>query len=131
MKKRVALAVIVVALTTGAAAVCFRPGSCINADSYQKIEAGMTQEQIREILGGPPRNESACPFEPVQYSSGCGLEPVQYSSKFRLDEWYGPDIFISVWFDAQGRVCDKSYLDHAWGAAKNSLWDEIRSWLPL
>jgi hypothetical protein len=85
----------------------------------QKIEVGMTQEQIRDILGGPPRNESACP-----------LEPVQYSSKFRLDEWRGPDIVISVWFDAQGRKCHKRFLDHAWGAAKKP-WEEICSWLPL
>jgi hypothetical protein len=120
MKGRLRVAVASLTLTACVAVVCFRPSSCINADSCRKIEVGMTHQQVRDVLGGPPRNESACPFETLQFSTGLHLE-----------EWWGRDIAVSVWFDANGIVCDRSFKTHEYGSAmKPSIWEVACSWLP-
>jgi hypothetical protein len=120
MTKRLVLTAVVLVLTACPIALCVRPCASITVDSYQQIQVGMTRQQVERILGGPPRNESAYPFETVQYSS-----------VLHLDEWWGPDLVISVWLDAQGRVCDKNCKTHDFGPAeKPSLWQQVNSWLP-
>ena len=120
MKLRLALAGIVLALTFCVAVLCDPPGSRITVDAYQQIQVGMTQQQVEGILGGRARNESACLFETLQFST-----------KRRLDEWWGPDIVISITFDAQDRVCTKKMETHDYGSEqKPTLWDTVRPWLP-
>jgi hypothetical protein len=120
MKMRLALAVDVLTLTVCAAAFV-RPGGSITFDQYQKIEAGMTLEQVEDILGGPERNESG------------RLDP-RCKDGFRIDQsshWLGPDFFIHVEFDAQGRVTNKHFgTHHHWPVTKPSLWEQALSWLP-
>jgi hypothetical protein len=52
MKKRLAMAGIGLVPTACAIALFGRPGSSINAESYQQIEVGMTRRQVEDILGG-------------------------------------------------------------------------------
>jgi hypothetical protein len=120
MKKRLALAWIVLALTVCAAAFV-RPGSYITLDAYQRIEVGMTHQQVEEVLGGPPRDESAYTTTLTHFCKWPGR---------RLD-WWGPDIAIYITFDDQAKVCDKKFMAHDFGPAKTpSVWDAARSWLP-
>jgi hypothetical protein len=123
MKKLLIISVIGFAMTAGVAAICIRPGNAskITFDSYQKIQEGMSRQQVEEILGGPPRNESG-------RLTNCG-----HSWKGDLPEpWWGPKIVILIWFDdEQQTVRRKKLATHGYGPAKNpSFWDLIRSCRP-
>jgi outer membrane protein assembly factor BamE (lipoprotein component of BamABCDE complex) len=62
MKMRLLLATTLLVLTAGIVAICVyamtNGGTHITANAYQRIQVGMTRQQVEDILGGPPRNES-------------------------------------------------------------------------
>jgi hypothetical protein len=129
MKVRLAVAVVVLAMTACVAAVCRQPGkpSSINFDSYQQIQKGMTRKQVEVILDGPSRNESANP-------DGCPGRAGTWLHQFPV-EWWGPDYAIFIWFDCTdtvvSTVVSKKFEAHRFGPAqKPSLWDQARSRLP-
>jgi hypothetical protein len=124
MKVRLAVTVVVLAMTACIAAVCCRPAkpSSINFDSFQQIQKGMTLQQVWAILGDS-RNESANPY-------ACGSYPSRFGGEHRY-EWWGPDYAIYIWFDRREMVRSKEFSTHAFGPAKTpSLWDKACSWLP-
>ena len=128
MKKRLALAVIALVLTACVAAFYFRPGSSITADAYQRIQLGMTRQQVNDLLGGPARNETNNLMAGTHHVSYFGPGPFVFPWP---EEWWGPDIVIAITFDAQDRVCTKQMETHDYGPEKKpSLWEEACSWLP-
>jgi hypothetical protein len=124
VKKRLVLAVGVLAISVCILAVWInlsKPGG-ITLDSYDQIQVGMTRQQVEEILGGPPRNESAL-IELLHFDNW-------FESPVWPEEWLGSEIAIYVKFDAQERVCDKRMETHEFGPAPSPIWDKARSWLP-
>jgi SmpA / OmlA family len=120
MKKRMLLVVAVLALTVCAAA-CVRPGGSITFDQYQKIEVGMTRQQVEETLGGPANGSGLM----WAVTSGFGPPPAI------PEEWWGPDIIVWVWFNGQDKVEARSFEAHSCGPVKTpNLWEQACSWLP-
>jgi hypothetical protein len=112
MKKRLALAAVVLALTVCTSALFVHPAkdSKVTIDSYDRIRVGMTRQKVEDILGSRAQLNVAWP-----------------------DHWFGQDVSFCVNFDAQGRVSSKYLtIDHDIYELnkKPSLWDEVRSWLP-
>jgi hypothetical protein len=120
MKKRLALAMVVLAPTVSAVAFV-RPGGSITVDQYQKIEVGLSRRTVEEILGGPA-NGSGVMWACTTSWSGAPLAIPE--------EWRGPDIIVWVWFDARGRVETSDYQAWYRPAKTPSLWDKACSWLP-
>jgi hypothetical protein len=121
MKKRLALAIAVLAMTVCAVAFV-RPGGSITVDQYQKIEVGMSRKQIEEILGGPANGSGATWVSTISWNGTPAAIPA---------EWSGPDIIIWVWFDGQDKVETSDCHARCGGSAKTpSLWDKACSWLP-
>jgi hypothetical protein len=120
MKKRLALTGIVLA-TIACVTVVWLRSSGITEDAYQRIQVGMTRKQVEGVLGGPARNESGNDLANLHVSS--------YSSSPLFPErWWGPDIGISITFDAQDRVIAKELETHDYGP--QMLVDAARSKLP-
>jgi hypothetical protein len=131
MKKRLGLAVIVLAATACFTAFFVTTRSDITAHSYQRIQVGMTRQQVEDILGGPARNESAKEPECITVVC-CDMGPqIAWAVSRAKGEWWGPHIVIYLQFDTQDKVSSKKLERHEYGPAeKPSLWDECRSWLP-
>jgi hypothetical protein len=125
MKLRLTIAAIVFVATACAIAFFtpFDKPTSITLDAYQKIEVGMTWQQVHGILGGPPRCEARSLMHGTRNSSGWGPPPVW------PDQWIAPGITISVTFDPSGRVSHKSFERNNFPPTP-SRWEKMRSQLP-
>jgi hypothetical protein len=65
------------------------PKHRINRESLSQIQRGMTLQEVKDLLGGPPGDYSRSALV-VRYWPG--------------PQWIGEDFAIQVWFDRQGRV---------------------------
>jgi hypothetical protein len=117
MKKRLTLAVIVLALTV-CVVLCVRPGDAtgITFGAYRRIEVGMPRQQVEEILGGPARRE----WRPDTI--------IGWWADSMPNEWMGKDITIYLDFDESGKVSEKRF--HYRIEEEPSLWEQACSWLP-
>jgi hypothetical protein len=95
-----------------------RPGGSISEESYQKIQVGMTRQDVESTLGGRARQE-------VQTSA---LSSVKRFVPVGTEEWWGEDGIVSVKFDAADKVGEKSFEHHATWVERPSLAEIIRSW---
>jgi hypothetical protein len=132
MKRRLITAVPVLAAAACIAAICIAPGKkgSITVNQYQKINVGMTRQQVYDLLGGPPRNESNACICAYHTSDRYWWDSL-FRSEVYPGEWWGPDILVAITFDGQDMVCGKWFRPHEHGPATNSsLWDGIRSRLP-
>src|ERR1700722_20570398 len=110
IKLRLALVAVIFGATVGVVVLCFGHGSGITIDAYKRIEVGMTRQQVEEILGGPYRNESAHQWELYHTNWNTCLKATAGP-----DQWWGPDIIITISFDAQDKVCGKNFKSHYYG----------------
>ncbi len=102
--------VVLIALLTGlvVAAVCaamvWPRSSAITRENEARIHEGMSWDELKVLLGGPPRDESTGPTEldPGALSVRIG-RPVP-PSVTRIDEWISDEVLIRVAFDANGRA---------------------------
>jgi outer membrane protein assembly factor BamE (lipoprotein component of BamABCDE complex) len=132
MKRRLIAAATALAVAVGVAAFCTSRGKqgSITVAQYQKIQVGMTRQQVYDLLGGPPRNESNVCLCAYHTSDRYWWDSL-FRSEVGPGEWWGPDIVVDITFDGQNKVCGKWFRTHEHGTrTKSSLWDGIRSRLP-
>lgn len=90
-----------------------RPG--ISLECYEKIEEGMTRQQVEAILGGPPRWE----VEPPHYL-------IRLSGQ-RVPKWWGRSGVITVVFRENG-VSWKSFEPLPFEPKPPTLWEIMFPW---
>jgi hypothetical protein len=95
-------------------------GARINSASYERIQKGMSFEEVQEILGVPPGiYTSLSTYNYMPRLPSCGLIS-KWSVKDHLNTerinpvpdlkcWYGDEAFISVYFDCANLVSDKFF----------------------
>ena len=71
-------------------------------ENYSRIQKGMTQAQVENLLGGPPGNYGFNQIEP-------NLAPFARSSYFpvlpsKSKTWFNDQIQLIIYFDTNGRV---------------------------
>jgi hypothetical protein len=94
-----------VLLLIGAGIVVLWPGpSMITRENEARIHEGMGMEELRAILGGPPRDDSTGPTEldPDAPIDRVGCPPP--SSVTPIYEWQSDQVLIRVHFDTDGRA---------------------------
>ena len=97
MKRRTKFLVALAALFLGIAFIpLFGPGHAVAEDSFARIDDGMTEAQVRDLLGVPQRVRHDTP-ETTAFCYG----------GFRRFEWCS----MEVYFGAAGRVTNK-FHDH-------------------
>jgi hypothetical protein len=75
----------------------------LHRENFDRIEIGMTQAEVEELLGGPPGNYSP-PYplsEPIFTTLGLTLVP----ETWRKEVWFDDKAYYEVYFDADGHVC--------------------------
>jgi hypothetical protein len=115
----------------GLAAVWFvwlrTPTPGITSANLRRIEMGMTQQQVEDILGGPPMHRVEYPV------IGVGGRPSRARpQEGHLDRWCGDELSIDVLFDGQGRVLRRngSVLEPPREPTVfDRLREQIRDWL--
>lgn len=99
------------------------PSHRIRPENIDRIRAGMTRQEVQELLGAPPgfraRGKVA---SPITYS-GPGA-----SWRDGVEEWWtGDEAAVLVFFDAQGRALH--HMPLAVYPDGNSLLERLRRWL--
>jgi hypothetical protein len=97
--------VLTVLVLIGAGIRVLWPGpSAVTRENEARIHEGMGTEELQEILGGPPRDDSTGPTEldPDALIDRIG-EPAPLSVT-PIYEWRSDQVLIRVHFDAAGRV---------------------------
>ena len=121
MKRRLVVAVTVLALLTSAAIlwsiVANRPS--ISFGNYERIQVGMTERQVEAILGGSPRWEIE-----AERPKEARLHKLS-GNVFWPAEWWGRAGVITVYYDTDGIVYDKSFEELPFEAKPPSFWDYL------
>src|SRR5438874_13692832 len=94
-RRRLLLAVAAVALVLAAGVVLLWPRSPVRRENGAKVEPGMSLDQVEAILGGPPGVYGGRPDLPLR-PTGSRLIVGQ--------QWFGPEVVITVAFGLDGRV---------------------------
>jgi hypothetical protein len=125
------------------------PNPPVSRRDFDKIQVGMSAEQVQEIFGQPPGWYGSHPASPLLQElikrherwkrlGGCyGLEEKremdrQYRFVAMKDDgwqWETDRGFAIVKFDAERRVVDMEYMD-LWPAPE-PVFDRLRRWLGL
>jgi hypothetical protein len=93
----------------------------VNRESFKYVRAGMTEQELGAILGGPAGNYTTGPVH--LYSVKQILDP---PSGAICKEWHGDDGSLTVWLN-EGRVV----LVHVIPGFPTGErpWDRLRRWL--
>jgi hypothetical protein len=115
VKKKLALTAALIAIVACLAiSSAFWPRKSISEESCEKIQIGMTRDQVEEILGGPARQE--------------GGIPVMISVDDGWKEWVSEYGIVVVWFDKADRVYKKEFFENP--GKPPSLFSKLRANLP-
>lgn len=76
----------------------------ITVSSWQRIEKGMTEEQVIGIIGAPPGHYHSSFSDPTQFCHDYGREPAAEVVSHKT-EWWGDSALITVYFGHDNRVC--------------------------
>ena len=105
-RRRVHLLALLTVLVVAAvcAAMVWPRSSAITRENEARIHEGMSWDELKVILGGPPRDESTGPTEldPGALAVRIGRPPPP--SMTRIYEWISDEVLIRVAFDANGRA---------------------------
>jgi len=93
-----------------------------------RIQAGMTRQEVEAVLGMPPGNYRTRPFTDGQDGAIAGCLFVALQGKQPIGFWLGDAGAIVVWFDERGIVTDKDYCP-AKRPEDQSVIDRLRAWL--
>ena len=122
------------------AAIFLWPRDRITAESWEKIQLGMTVEEVQDILGGPGNDfkEAEDLYDRVVAKSG--KEPLDHASlryepdkQFAEEEtkvmrvWVGREAVIGIVFDPENCVKKKAFQRGR--LAEPNLIDRLRDWL--
>jgi outer membrane protein assembly factor BamE (lipoprotein component of BamABCDE complex) len=113
----VALPLLVAVGSLAVGLVCLPRGSRITEENCKRIQEGMTEAQVRAILGKPWEDSLFDPEGPV------GARFTERRWKYSR-EWISDDCQVFVTFDDNGRVLDAVLLPEV---ARDFSY---RSWLP-
>jgi hypothetical protein len=114
------LAICLIAIGLGNALFAHSPKSSeITSAACEKIAPGMTQAQVEEILGGPPRREV--------WVVGLEYRDSWRSDFCRKEEWWGEDGVVFVAFDNTDKVVRANFVEHWCEVRRPSIWDRIRT----
>jgi hypothetical protein len=95
------------------------PTCAVTRENFQKIERGMTRQQIEALLGG----------QEGDYSGGrCESNGFYFGPAGGLHEWVGTDVAIRVCFEDNGNVSEMYLMDVR--PANRDFWGCIQRWLP-
>jgi hypothetical protein len=98
--------------------------SAITPENYERIQGGMTFEQVQAILGGPPGNYGV--HDPRIVQSRDAIDVARLAD-CRYLQWYDSAHMIGVQFDVDDRVVGKDLGD----VTPAPLWRQALSWLRL
>jgi len=106
------------------------PRHRINQESFEKIQVGMTLEEVAEIVGAPPGAYATGPFLLCRSSwKNC---PEISGSLGGDQEWIGDEVALAVWLDSQKRVTQVQFGDVVpIGIRQETFFDKARAWLGL
>jgi hypothetical protein len=100
------------------------PRHDISPEGYERIDVGMTLEEVEAILGGPPGDHTNGRYEAPPYPvRGLAIDPNPPPGVWH--DWWGERAAILVKFDLGGRVRDKVILQVEW-RRNPSLLDRLR-----
>jgi hypothetical protein len=123
MKLRVFVGLVAVMClgVAGIAAYVMRPPKGrITQEACDVIQVGWSKKQVYVLLGSPgDYRRSPRPFSHVEF---VGIEG-------ELKEWLGDAGWIFLWFDDQGRVLNKEFLETV--STDESLVQKVLRWLSL
>jgi len=109
------------------------PRHCINRENFEKIQIGMSQEEVESLLGAPPGD----------YTRGSLLVLAQEPSKninwvvppwdltWGDARWIGKDAAVAVWLDPQKCVTKTEFAVVICFNAETTFLDKFRGWLGL
>jgi len=102
----------------------WRSTSAITLDNYNRIQIGMTRDQVEELLG-PPRWDVKR-RDPAWFDVACVSTNVFMLPK----EWWGPEGVIQIWYLGEGRVVsEKNFTNHRCEVRPITLIDKLEEWL--
>jgi hypothetical protein len=97
------------------------PRPTIDEEVFDRIEEGMTREEVEAIVGAPPGDYTT---GPVLVGSAWGVRGPGYSdSPPGLGSWWGDDGVLEVQW-ASGRVCWKGF--HEADRMKQTIIESLR-----
>ena len=104
----------------------FMPEPVITLERALSIQRGMTEAEVRAILGGPAGDYAGNAV--VTYSrGGVGADETMY---YEGTNWWGIQGMIQVQFNQEGRVEDWGYY-YANSEQRIGFWGELRAMLPF
>jgi len=99
---------------------CDSSRSRISRECYEKIDVGMTKEQVEAILGGPPRWEVEAKRPAEEYFKFFHGRPWIF-------EWWGADGVILVVYH-EGIVTRKNFRELPFEPKPPSFWEVMFPW---
>jgi hypothetical protein len=123
-RKWVVFAVLLVGLVATVALVLLARQSPvrITQESFDRIAVGMMEQEVEEIIGGPPGDYS--PFLPTW------TRVVEVAGD-NHQSWVGEELIIHVGFDSDGRVVDKGEGFILEYMPKPTWVDRVRTWFGI
>lgn len=118
MRRRLLLMVLGIALLTllgaGLLACLTNRGHRISRESYNQIKAGMTEQELEGLLGGPAGDYTNGRYQVGYIAEPCSLcDEALYAeiSEIRSSrDWTGFQGLVSVGLNERGRVVEKRYF---------------------
>jgi hypothetical protein len=114
-------------LAVGAALFIYTRPPRICRERFERIQEGMTQEEVEAILGRPPGNYRE--YRPLVFVGGADFGDVIWACQepgFHVEHWTIDELRIEVGFRSNGTVLRKEYFDS--GFRHDSLWLRVRAW---
>jgi hypothetical protein len=116
-RRMILLALVALALCSGVV-IAFFPTSPdrVLLDRFQQVRAGMSESEVKDILGEPTPNTS------------CEWGTIRERGATRTNCWFGDRFTIAVAFTQDGHVVDTLLIDELRLKLNPSVWDKIRLW---
>jgi hypothetical protein len=106
----------------GVAYLCFAPRRGVTLANFERIEKGMTQEQVEDFLGGPP----GLPYRVGEIDATWVFENYELMIGHNFRVWQSREGSLGIYFDEVGKVAVKTWFPY-----EESFWDRFRRWLRL
>jgi hypothetical protein len=115
-----ALAVVAACLTIPAALYVAPKRIRANKETCDRIQPGMTMEEVEGLIGGPPGD----------YTTGLWVRPIPVIGRFghRVEQWTSDGGEIIVLFDRKGEV-EKAFFDESSKTGEPVLFGRVLSYI--
>ena len=129
MKRKLKWTVVVLAVSLlgfGTALLSW-PRDRITAESWQKIQIGMTEEEVENMLGEPGSRHVDIWRDLAKEPGNWFAEPNPHILDDRNLTWIGRNGFIDIRYDERSQVIGKYFSEFL--STRPSLIDRLRDWL--